>query len=127
MLDRLDETLETAMHRDPSLLLIQPANAVLPSSPGVESDAVETKPSSSSPLPAAATVGGVNAAGGGKESGSGAAGHREAVAVKKRTAGVENNDTSGGETEELVLSCLKFLAILMRNCVNKHIFSSSEV
>ena len=80
----MDETLETKIHRHPSLLLIQPGDQ------------------QKTPAAAAADVD---------------------VAESSQERGGGNSSEAG----ELVLCCLKFLAILMRNCVNKHVFSSSEV
>lgn len=101
VLDHMDETLETKMHRHPSLLLIQP------------SDHQKTPP----PPAAAGAVAG--AADGG---GIGVPGDGD---VDVAESSVESGD--GSEAKELVLCCLRFLAMLMRNCVNKHVFSSSEV
>ncbi|CAN0117801.1 unnamed protein product, partial [Scytosiphon promiscuus] len=86
VLDRMDETLETAIHRHPSLLLIQPA------------DHPQQQPEGSLP------------------DGDGDVGSKDGGGVSD----------SSSTASELVLSCLKFLAVLMRNCVNKHVFSSSE-
>ncbi|CAN0217951.1 unnamed protein product, partial [Hapterophycus canaliculatus] len=101
VLDRMDETLETKMHRHPSLLLIQPADHAQP--PRQQQQQQQQKES----LP-----GGDGGGGGGGGGGSNADG---------------DGDSSARAASELVLCCLKFLAVLMRNCVNKHVFSSSEV
>lgn len=93
VLDRMDEALETAMHENPSLLLIKPADHQKP------------------PAVVNASASGVAVEAGGTDGGGGGA------------SGVG----SDGKAEEVVLCCLRFLAILMRNCVNKHVFSSSEV
>lgn len=99
MLDRVDETLETQMHRNPSLLLIQPA----------DQQQRQQKSFPSPPAPAAADADAV-------------------VVVGSDDKAAEGGDGGGSSRAgEVVLGCLKFLAVLMRNCVNKHVFSSSEV
>lgn len=95
----MDETLETKMHSHPSLLLIQPG------------DQQKTPP----PAAAGAAAAAAAADGGGDVD----------VAESSAESGGGGGDSS--EAGEVVLSCLVFLAILMRNCVNKHVFSSSEV
>lgn len=97
MLDRLDEALETAILRCPTLLLIQ-ANQQQSSTA-----AATTK----SPVPEAERL--------------------------SATAGVERSDGGLGAAFEeegaasLVLPCLRFLAVVLRTCVNKHVFCSTEV
>lgn len=96
----MDETLETKMHSHPSLLLIQPG------------DQRKTPP------PAGAAAAAAPAAGSN-------GGDVDVAESSANSGGGGGGDSS--EAGELVLYCLKFLAILMRNCVNKHVFSSSEV
>lgn len=100
MLNRLDEALETAIKREPSLLLIQPSQqpSVSPSSLNSGDAALTTEASATRT----------------DEPGTG-----DTPSVKL-SASLE-------KTERLVLACLQFLAVVMRNCLNKQIFSSSEV
>lgn len=93
----MDEALETALRQHPSLLLIRPTET-----PG-------SSPSSSA------------TSDGGEASTSDAA---EAKVVVEIAA---TDDAGSTEVEELVSRCLHFLGVLMRNCVSKHVFSSSEV
>lgn len=102
MLDRVDETLETQIHRNPSLLLIQPAD-----------QQQQQRQQQSSTLASA-----------------GAKAEAEADAVVASSDDVAEGGGDGSSSSragEVVLYCLKFLAVLMRNCVNKHVFCSSEV
>ena len=47
--------------------------------------------------------------------------------VEPETESISSNIGSSSRPGEVVLCCLQFLAVLLRNCVNKHVFSSSEV
>lgn len=96
MLDRFDEALEVAIQREPSMLLIRPAQLSLLPSPTLPEVA-----SGASVIPA--TTPGI---GDGK---------------------LSSPASSLRDTEKLVLACLQFLGVVMRNCLNKQIFSSSEV
>lgn len=107
VLDRMDETLETKIHRHPSLLLIEPTEVPNPH---------KKKPAT----PTAAAADAASSPGGDNCSMAVAEGGPEAAAPA-------DADADAGRVEGVVLCCLKFLAVLMRNCVNKHIFSSSEV
>lgn len=110
MLDRVDEALETAIHEDQSLLLIQPADHLKPtattSAAGKAGDG--TVVAAPSEVKDEGSVGGAGGAGG-----------------STVTAG--DGGGGSGSKGELVLCCLRFLAVMMRNCTNKHVFSSSEV
>lgn len=97
VLDRLDEALESAIQGEPALLLIPPTNTQLVSPPSLTNSGSE-----------AATVAAEGASGIGD-------------------GGVGTALSSLRDTEKLVLACLQFLAVVMRNCLNKQIFSSSEV
>lgn len=108
MLDRVDEALETAIHDDRSLLLIKPADQ-------------------QEPTTAASTAGKV---GGGTAVAALSQVKEEASADggSTLTAGDGRGGGGGdGNKGELVICCLGFLAVMMRNCINKHVFSSSEV
>ena len=109
VLDRMDEALETAMYTTPSLLLIQPiedqkAAAVSPNSEATEGVSEERR--------------------GGNDSSASGSGDG---AVVTEVAATANDGVDREKAGKLVLFCLKFLAILLRNCVNKHVFSSTEV
>lgn len=100
MLNRIDEALEIAMHDNPSLLLVQPNDSQKPAAGPQSGDAI---PSTEE----AELAGGI-----------GGSGKDEGPAI---------GEDGRGRAAELVLSCLKFFAILMRNCVNRHVFCSTEV
>lgn len=78
MLDRLDEALELALFRAPSLLLFCLTEL---------------------------------------------AGEQAATGAPRDEGNVEEDEAR----RLLVLACLRFLSVLLRNCVNKHVFSSAEV
>lgn len=96
------------MHQDPSLLLIQPIS--------------QQKAATATGAAAATTTAAAAAAVTGVALGA-------ADVVAKVEAVAENVDSLGSDNRpgEVVLCCLQFLAVLLRNCVNKHVFSSSEV
>lgn len=86
--------MESAIHSDPSLLLIQPANQQKATAAAIAADTAE------------------------------ASGVSGSVGKAERAA---KGSSVSGRPGEVVLYCLQFLAVLLRNCVNKHVFSSSEV
>lgn len=96
----MDETLETKMHHHPALLLIQPTDHRM--------------------TPSAAAAAAADGGGGG---GGGVAGNGDIDVAEVTAEGGDSSSKAG----EVVLCCLEFIAVLMRNCVNKHVFSSSEV
>lgn len=107
VLDRVDEALETAIHDDRSLLLIKPADQ-------------------QEPTTAASTAG----KGGGGTAVAALPQVKEEASADggpTLTAGDGGGGGGDGSKGELVLCCLGFLAVMMRNCINKHVFSSSEV
>lgn len=101
MLNRIDEALEVAMHDNPSLLLVQPNDSQKSTTGPLSGNVI----SSTEEAELAENIGG---------------------SEKDEGPAIGEEDRRERATE-LVLSCLRFLAILMRNCVNKHVFCSTEV